>query len=65
MITTSNNPGVARENGSIAARPSQAIEVALLLHGSRNFEDLAAYRRMQIFLGSHRSVHRFFGSDHA
>ena len=48
MMPTRNNPGVAHENGSIESphgHLKKAIEDALLLHGSRNFEDLAAYRR--------------------
>jgi hypothetical protein len=48
MTPTRNNPGVAHENGSIESQHGhlkKAIEDALLLRGSRNFEDLAAYRR--------------------
>lgn len=48
MTPTRNNPGVAHENGSIESphgHLKKAIEDALLLCGSRNFEDLAAYRR--------------------
>ena len=48
MMPTRNNPGVAHENGSIESphgHLKKAIEDALLLRGSRNFEDLAAYRR--------------------
>lgn len=48
MTPTRNNPGVAHENGSIESphgHLKKAIEDALLLRGSRDFEDLAAYRR--------------------
>jgi hypothetical protein len=47
MQPTRNNPGVAHENGSIESphgHLKNAIEDALLLRGSRDFEDLAAYR---------------------
>jgi hypothetical protein len=48
MMPTRNNPGVAHENGSIEGphgHLKKVIEDALLLRGSRDFEDLAAYRR--------------------
>jgi hypothetical protein len=48
MQPTRNNPGVAHENGSIESphgHLKRAIEDALLLRGSREFKDLAAYRR--------------------
>ena len=48
MEPTRNNPGVAHENGSIESAHGhlkKAIEDALLLRGSRDFPDLAAYRR--------------------
>jgi len=48
MMPTRNTPGVAHENGSIESphgHLKKVIEDALLLRGSRNFEDLAAYRR--------------------
>jgi len=47
MQPTRNNPGVAHENGSIESphgHLKNAIKDALLLRGSRDFEDLAAYR---------------------
>ena len=47
MEPTRNNPGVAHENGSIESAHGhlkKAIEDALLLRGSRDFADLAAYR---------------------
>lgn len=48
MLATRNNPGVAHENGSIESphgHLKKVIEDELLLRGSRNFEDLDAYRR--------------------
>jgi transposase InsO family protein len=48
MEPTRNNRGVAHENGSIESphgHLKQAIEDALLLRGSRGFDDLQAYRR--------------------
>jgi hypothetical protein len=48
MQPTRNNPGVAHENGSIESphgHLKNAINDALLLRGSRDFENLAAYRR--------------------
>src|SRR5258708_13213113 len=48
MEPTRNNRGVAHENGSIESPHGllkQAIEDALLLRGSRDFDDLQAYRR--------------------
>lgn len=48
MAPTRNNPGLAHENGSIEASHGHlkmAIEQALLLRGSRDFDALDAYRR--------------------
>src|SRR5712672_422857 len=48
MIPTRNNLGVAHENGSIESSHGhlkKALEDALLLRGSRDFDDLDAYRR--------------------
>jgi transposase InsO family protein len=48
MTPTRNNPGVAHENGSIESphgHLKKVIEDELLLRGSRDFEDLDAYRR--------------------
>jgi transposase InsO family protein len=48
MTPTRNNPGLAHENGSIESphgHLKKVIEDELLLRGSRNFDDLAAYRR--------------------
>jgi len=47
MTPTRNNPGVAHENGSIESphgHLKKVIEDELLLRGSRDFADLAAYR---------------------
>lgn len=48
MEPTRNNRGVAHENGSIESphgHLKQAVEDALLLRGSRDFDTLEAYRR--------------------
>jgi hypothetical protein len=48
MTPTRNNPGVAHENGSIESAHGhlkKALEDALLLRGSRDFDDLDSYRR--------------------
>jgi transposase InsO family protein len=48
MTPSRNNPGVAHENGSIESphgHLKKVIKDELLLRGSRDFEDLAAYRR--------------------
>ena len=48
MIPTRNNLGVAHENGSIESSHGhlkKALEDALLLRGSRDFDDLDGYRR--------------------
>ena len=48
MTPTRNNRGVAHENGSIEgshAHLKRALQQTLLLRGSRDFADLAAYRR--------------------
>jgi hypothetical protein len=47
MTPTRNNKGVAHENGSIESpngHLKRAIEDALIMRGSRDFEDLSAYR---------------------
>jgi transposase InsO family protein len=47
MTPSRNNPGVAHENGAIESAHGhlkKAIEDELLLRGSRDFADLAAYR---------------------
>lgn len=48
MAPSRNNAGVAHENGAIESAHGhlkRAIEDALLLRGTRDFDDLAAYRR--------------------
>lgn len=48
MMPTRNNKGIAHENGAIEGphgHLKRAIQDALLLRGSADFEDLAAYRR--------------------
>jgi len=48
MTPTRNNRGIAHENGSIESphgHLKRAIEDAALLRGSRDFDDLASYRR--------------------
>lgn len=48
MTPTRNNKGVAHENGSIESpngHLKRAIEDALIMRGSQDFEDLPAYRR--------------------
>ena len=48
MIASRNNPGVAHENGSIESphgHLKKTLADAVLLRGSRDFDDLAAYRR--------------------
>ncbi len=48
MRPTRNNPGIAHENGAIEGphgHLKRAIQDALLMRGSRDFDDLAAYRR--------------------
>jgi hypothetical protein len=51
MIPTRNNLGVAHENGSIESSHGhlkKTLEDALLLRGSRDFDDLDAYRRFVV-----------------
>jgi hypothetical protein len=48
MTPTRNTKGVAHENGSVEGphgHLKRAIEDALIMRGSRDFDDLAAYRR--------------------
>ena len=48
MVPTRNNTGIAHENGSIEGSHGhlkKAVEDAVLLRGSRDFADLALYRR--------------------
>ena len=60
MTPTRNNPGVAQENGAIEGphgHLKRAIGDALLLRGSRDFEDIDAYRRFIAELNSRRNAH--------
>jgi hypothetical protein len=57
MTPTRNNTGVAHENGTIESshgHTKKTIADALLLRGSRTFEDLTAYRRL---IGEHFAHH--------
>ena len=48
LLASRNNPGEAHENGSIEAHNNHlkvAIDQALILRGSRDFPDLASWRR--------------------
>lgn len=59
MTASRNNPGVAHENGSIESAHGHlklAIRDALLLRGSRDFDDLAAYRAFIDELVSRRNA---------
>ena len=62
MRPTRNNRGVAHENGSVESAHGhlkRAIEQALLLRGSRDFDDLAAYRAfIAEIVGRHNARHR-------
>ena len=62
MRPTRNNRGKAHENGSVESAHGhlkRAIEQALLLRGSGNFDDLAAYRAfIAEIVGRHNARHR-------
>ena len=62
MMPTRNNTGVAHENGSIESSHGhlkKAVEDALLLRGSRDFDDLESYRRfIDEIIGRHNARHR-------
>ncbi len=48
MEPTRNNSGIAHENGSVESSHGylkKAVEDSVLMRGSRDFVDLAAYRR--------------------
>lgn len=60
ITPTRNNPGVAHENGSIESphgHLKRALEDALLLRGSPDFEDLDAYRRFVDEIVGRRNAH--------
>jgi transposase InsO family protein len=62
MTPSRNNPGVAHENGSIESphgHLKRALEDELLLRGSRDFDDLDAYRRfVDLIIGRQNAHHR-------
>ena len=62
MRPTRNNRGKAHENGSVESAHGhlkRAIEQALLLRGSRDFDDLAAYRAfIAEIVSRHNARHR-------
>lgn len=61
MQPTRNNTGVAHENGVIESAHGhlkKTIEDALLLHGSRQFENLATYRRFIDDIFGRHNAHR-------
>ena len=60
MTASRNNRGLAHENGAVEGphgHLKRAIEDALLLRGSRDFPDLAAYRRFLDELLGRRNAH--------
>jgi transposase InsO family protein len=60
MQPTRNNRGVAHENGAIESphgHLKQAVRDALLMRGSRDFDDLAAYRRFIDEIVSRKNAH--------
>ena len=60
MTPSRNNPGVAHENGSIESphgHLKKALEDALLLRGSRDFDSLDAYRRFVDEIVGRRNAH--------
>lgn len=60
MTPTRNNPGIAHENGSIESAHGhlkRALDDALLLRGSRDFEDLDSYRRFVDEIVGRRNAH--------
>jgi hypothetical protein len=60
MTPTRNNPGLAHENGSIESAHGhlkRALDDALLLRGSRDFEDLDSYRRFVDEIVGRRNAH--------
>ena len=60
MTASRNNRGIAHENGSIEGphgHLKRGLEDALLLRGTRNFDDLAAYRRFLDEFCGRRNAH--------
>lgn len=61
MIASRSNPGEAHENGSIEAHNNHlkvALDQALIQRGSRDFPDVAAWRRFVDELVARRNRHR-------
>ena len=60
MTPSRNNPGIAHENGSIESphgHLKKVLEDALLLRGSRDFDDLDAYRGFVDEIVGRRNAH--------
>ncbi len=60
MTPSRNNPGVAHENGSIESphgHLKNALKDELLLRGSRDFDDLDAYRRFVDLIIGRQNAH--------
>ena len=60
MKPSRNNPGVVRENGSIESphgHLKSALKDELLLRGSRDFDDLDAYRRFVDLIIGRQNAH--------
>jgi hypothetical protein len=60
MTPSRNNPGVAHENGSIESphgHLKSALKDELLLRGSRDFDDLDAYRRFVDLIIGRQNAH--------
>jgi hypothetical protein len=61
MIASRNNPGEAHENGAVEAHNNHlktALDQALILRGSRDFADIAAWRRFVDELVARRNRRR-------
>ncbi|NHW28892.1 transposase family protein, partial [Escherichia coli] len=61
MLASRNNPGEAHENGSVEAHNNHlkvALDQALILRGSRDFADLASWRRFVDELVARRNRRR-------
>jgi hypothetical protein len=61
MLASRNNPGEAHENGAVEAHNNHlktALDQALILRGSRDFADLAAWRRFVDELVARRNRRR-------
>ena len=61
MTPTRNNRGEGHENGSVESSHrhfKEAVDQALLLRGSRDFDDIASYRRFVAELAGQRNARR-------